>query len=334
LLGSPDSPECLEATALTYLELGRSERAAALLRRLAELRGGDPAVLQRLGEAALLANDPGEAEAAFMKVADSDPTRLEALEGVARAARARGERARSQAYYERLLALMGLYRPAAAPERAPGGQSEGPLTPPGGEQDRGLNESLPGLLARRGDDSVRIAGTPPDRLGAAVARVYLSAGYFAEGVQALLAYQTEEAPPYPDADYLAIAAGLDQEGEGLGRRVGAVSALPVRELTGEALDAELDALHDRSDKLATLAERMRVSDRLDPAHRYRVLAYNLLNQSNFEALMYFRTHDRDRRRRADLLREAFRKARLQAQELSEELSTGEEGMPSPAGREQ
>jgi hypothetical protein len=81
----------------------------------------------------------------------------------------------------------------------------------------------------------------------------------------------------------------------------------------------MDALHDRSDALATVAERMQVSAALDPAHRYRVLAYNLLNQSNFEALMYLQSRDADRQTRSDLLRDAFRKSLKEAQALTSGL---------------
>jgi len=88
---------------------------------------------------------------------------------------------------------------------------------------------------------------------------------------------------------------------------------------GEQADAEMDSLHRRSDRLATLAEKMEVSPRLYPAHRYRVLAYNLLNQANFEGLMYLRTRDSERKRRAELLRTASRKARAQAERLGEAL---------------
>jgi hypothetical protein len=81
----------------------------------------------------------------------------------------------------------------------------------------------------------------------------------------------------------------------------------------------MEALHDTSNALATLAERMTVSHLMDPAHRYRVLAFNLLNQSNFEALMFLLTNDAERQRRAELLRTAFRKSLVQAEALGQAL---------------
>jgi hypothetical protein len=81
------------------------------------------------------------------------------------------------------------------------------------------------------------------------------------------------------------------------------------------MERGLDETHNRSERLASLAERMQVSPREDPAHRYRVLAYNLLNESNFEALLYSRTNDASHDRRASLLREASRKAQREAETM-------------------
>ena len=67
---------------------------------------------------------------------------------------------------------------------------------------------------------------------------------------------------------------------------------------------------------------------LDPAHRYRVLAYNLLNQSNFEALMYLRTRDEDRQKRSELLRDAYVKSREEAESLAAGLLGSVAGAPS------
>jgi len=90
-------------------------------------------------------------------------------------------------------------------------------------------------------------------------------------------------------------------------------------LSDDEADREMDSIHERSEALATLAKRMEVSPLLDPAHRYRLLAYNLLNQSNFESLMYLRTRDAEHQRRSDLLRSAFRKSLGQARLLAAAL---------------
>jgi len=295
LAGQPDNPDYLMAAAETDAALGRAADALLLWKRLSDLRPNDRGLLVQLGDAALMAKRPEQAEAAFKQAASAQPPDPQAIEGLGRAARAQGQRDRAQGYYEQLMSTL----PALA----------------------GAPKWLPSLLATQRDDSVRLATSGPG-LDLALGRIYLRNGHYPEGVQALLAYQTPDRPPYSDADYLAIASDLDNESETVARRVAAIITRPLAELTGDALDEELRTMHDRSDGLSDLAEGMKASEKLDPAHRYRVLAYNLLNQSNFESLMYFQTHDPDRRRRADLLRDAFRKARTQAQDLSRDLARG------------
>ncbi len=291
--GKPDDPEYLKAAADAELALNRPVDALPLLRRLVDLRPGDREALLQLGEAALSAKQPDEAQAAFAQAAEIEPPDPRAVEGMARAERAQGKRERAEADYTRVISML----PALA----------------------GTPSWLPSLLSGPRGEGVVLTSSDSN-LDQVLGRAYLSNGYYPEGVKALLASQQPDSPAYGDQDYLVIAPALDQEGETVARRVEATIAHPVAELKGDALSNELDALHDRSDRLATLAERMRVSDRLDPAHRYRVLSYNLLNQSNFEGLMYFQTHDPDLKRRSDLLRDAFRKARDQAENLAKDLA--------------
>jgi tetratricopeptide (TPR) repeat protein len=293
LAGKPDNPDYLKAAADAELALNRPVDALPLLRRLCDLRPGDREALLQLGEAALSAKQPDEAEAVFSQAAEIEPPDPRAIEGMARAARAQGQRDRAERDYARLIGML----PALA----------------------GAPSWLPSLLASQRGEGIVLTSSDAN-LDRALGRIYLSNGYYPEGVKALLASQQPDSPAYNDQDYLAIASNLDQEGETVARRVGAIIAHPVAELKGDALSDELDALHDRSDRLATLAEKMRVSDRLDPAHRYRVLSYNLLNQSDFEGLMFFQTHDPDLKRRSDLLRDAFRKARTLAQDLAKDLT--------------
>lgn len=296
-LGDPGNPQYLEAAAEAYLAIRSAWAALDCYQRLAELRPDDPDPLARMGDAALQAREPTRAEAAFRRLATLAPDDLRAVEGLARVARARGDAAGAERLYRQLVARLPAFAPHA--------------------------DWLPALLAEPRGDELWLTRVPPEEVGLALGQLCLSAGRVAEGVQALLAYQ-RRAPHavYADRDYLALAAALDEESEWLARRVALLSARPVGELGNDRTETELDALHARSDQLATLAEGMRVSPLLDPAHRYRVLAYNLLNQSNFEGLLYFRTHDPERERRADLLREAFRKARAQAQQLGEGLAAG------------
>jgi hypothetical protein len=291
--GKPDHADYLKAAADAELALGRVVDALPLLRRVCDLRPGDREALLQLGEAALSAKQLDEAEAVFSQAADGEPPDPRAVEGMARAERALGQWDRAERDYARLVAML----PALA----------------------GAPSWLPSLLASQRGEGIILTASDAN-LDRALGRAYLRNGYYPEGVEALLASQLPDSPAYGDQDYLAIASDLDKESETVARRVGAIIAHPIAELKGDALSEELDALHERSDRLATLAEKMRVSDRLDPAQRYRVLSYNLLNQSDFEGLMFFQTHDPDLKRRSDLLRAAFRKARTLAQDLAKDLA--------------
>ena len=217
------------------------------------------------------------------------------MEGLARAARARGQAGLAESHYRQLLTML----PSLT------------ATP----------DWLPALLASRSNDTVGLAELPPEEVNRQLGILYLAAGELTEGLRVLLVYHGEpERMPYQTMDYFPIAAGLDAESERIARAVQTVlAARATGERDVEQADADLTELHDRSNRAATLAERMAVAPSLIPGHRYRVLSHNLLNQSNFEALMYLRTQDTDRERRAELLRTACRKARAQAQHLGEEV---------------
>jgi len=295
----------------------------ARLRRLAGLAPEDADVLLRLGDVSLRAGELERAEAAFLKAEELSPNDPQAIEGVARAARARGDYARSESYYERLLLLLDL-----------GGvhwtglqEATGRIV--SGRSLAGQCQSFPSKLARLSDDSIRLTRTAPETLQLQLARLCLRTGDIPASVAALATYHRgAQRPAYMDAEYLDVFPALDEESERIARSAQKIfAARGVGDLDDEEADAQMDRVHDQSDLLATLAERMAVSARLDPAHRYRVLAYNLLNESNFEVLMFLRTEDPDRQRRAEVLRSAFRQARAQATELGEALlkSEGEEG---------
>jgi len=289
----PTNADYLSAAADAYAAVGGYPGALALTLRLLQLRPDDRTLRLRAGDLALLAGDRVAAQFLFQKAADADPSDLRAVEGLARVARADGDAERAQLLYQQV--IRGLPDLPGAPW-------------------------LAALLAKQPDDAIQLTTVPRDQIGLPLGRLYLRGGYFPEGVQSLLSYHLSgDRPAYADAGYLALAAGLDEEADRVARAVADLAERPPDQLADDRADAELADLHSRSDRLATLAERMQVSPQLDPAHRYRVLAYNLLNQSNFEALLYHRTHDQDRGRRADLLRDACRKARSQAQELEQGL---------------
>ena len=323
LIAEPDRPEYLWEAAEARAAGGDYTGAVARLRRLAELVPEDADVLLRLGEVALGAGEPERAEAAFLRAEALSPEEPRAIEGVARSARARGDFARSESYYARLLPLVGVdYRPMREYVVETRGM---PWEDFGYKRERvrepGRSETLPATLAHLPDDTIRLTGIPPDEVGLHLARIYLRIGDAPAALAALLAYQEEgDRRAYTDVEYTEIFPALDELSEAIARGAQVTFAdRAAGDLDDEDADAQMDRIHDESDRLATLGERMQVSPRLDPAHRYRVLAYNLLNESNFEVLMFLRTEDPDHQRRAEVLRSAFREARRQANLLGDAL---------------
>ncbi|UCC67303.1 MAG: tetratricopeptide repeat protein [Armatimonadota bacterium] len=322
LIGEPDRPEYLWEAAQARAAGGDYKGAVLRLRRLARLRPEDAEVLLRLGNVALTAGEPERAEAAFLKAEELSREDPRAVEGVARSARARGDFERAESYYRRLLSLVGVGAPV---HRSDVDAGRGTRSRRARDLPPGVGDSLPVILSHLPDDTIRLAGIPPEEVELQLARVYLRVGDMQGGLAALLRYHKgEDRRPCRDGEYLDIFPALDEESERIARGAQKIfGARGVGDLDDEEADAQMDRLHNQSDVLATLAERMEVSVRLDPAHRYRRLAYNLLNESNFEALMFLRTQDPDRQRRAEVLRSAFREARARAVQLGEALLESE-----------
>ncbi len=295
LMAEPENRECLLGAAEARLGRGDFGSALVRMRRLARLAPEDREVALGLGDVALMAGDAQQAEAAYLAAAALSPDDPRPIEGLARAARDQKQFERAQEYYRLLVAVLP-------------GLDEAPAW-------------LPGALAGRTDDELRLAELPPGDLKRKLGVLALSEGSLPEGLGLLVSHHSESEPSdYEDAEYLEMLPALDGEAEEITRAAhGVFSGQALAQITDEQADAEMEALHRRSDRLAKLAEQMRVSSLLDPAHRYRLLAYNLLNQSNFEGLMYFRTRDVERKRRAELLRAASGKARAQAERLGEAL---------------
>ncbi len=323
IFGDPSNPAYLVAAAEAQTAQGNYDGALVRLRSAASLAPNDASILLRQGDVALLAGRAEQAEGAFLVAQGLAPQDPRPLEGLARAARARGQFDRSRDLYRQLLPLVGVdYREPSLEERvADSATGTGKVM----VQVPGRNEAVPGLLARASDDTVRLADTPEDELPRELGLLYLAAGEGTQGVSWLLSYhQTADRPAYTEAQYAVAAAGMDAEAEAVAREVQvALSARDLKEISDDEAEDRLDGLHTRSDNLATVGERMKAPEDLDAAHRYRVLAYNLLNQSGFEALFYVRTGDSDRLRRAEFWRKAYREARAQALALT--TSTSQEG---------
>ena len=294
LLGDPGNADYLRAAAEARGALGDYSGAVIRMRSLASVAPSDAEVALQLGYAALRVGEATEAEAAFLSAAERLGEDPRVVEGLALAARAQGETARAEEYYEVLVGLLP-------------GLAEAPAW-------------LPGLLAKA-EETVELTGISPEETRRELGRLYLAEGQVSAGVAALLAYHEGGGrPPYGETEYVGISEAVDGEAEAAARDAqGVFAAQALGDLSDDEADREMDIIHERSEALAALAERMEVSSLLDPAHRYRLLAYNLLNQSNFESLMYLRTRDPERQRRSDLLRSAFRKSLGQARLLAAAL---------------
>ena len=290
MMGDPENPAYLRGAAEARTAMGDYASAVVRMRSLAALSPSNAEIALQLGYTALRAGEVRQAEAAFLSAAEQLRDDPRVVEGLALAARASGAPARAKEYYDVLMRLLPTVSQA----------------PPW----------VSGLLAST-DRPVRLTGRAQEEIDRELGVLYIREGRVEEGIAALLAYHAVPVrPTYDNSTYLSLAPALDARAEDIARQAqGVFSARGLGELSDDAADAQMDALHDASNALATLAERMTVSELLDPAHRYRVLALNLLNQSNFEALMYLRTNDTERQRRAELLRTAFRKSLEQADSL-------------------
>jgi tetratricopeptide (TPR) repeat protein len=291
LAGEAENPDYLRAAAEADLRCGDAEEALSHLQTAARLHPDDAEVRLSVGEAALQVGRLELAEANFRAVDRMRPDDPRAVEGLARTYRAGGDVARARSQYQRLMGLIPALR-------------EEPI-------------SLVSLLAGLRTDRVRFAGLSDDEATRALALLYLEEGETERGIGLLYRYhQAAARPAYNDADYETVARRMDEQATLLARLAEELLRLARPSDADDAgMERGLDETHNRSERLASLAERMQVSPREDPAHRYRVLAYNLLNESNFEALLYSRTNDASHERRASLLREASRKAEREAETL-------------------
>jgi tetratricopeptide (TPR) repeat protein len=291
IAGDDTKAEYFLAGAEARMRLGQSEAALTRVKRAVELAPNDYDLRARAAQVALNGERPEQALPWFLEAAEARPEDPILLEGVAAAARERGDRALATEYYRRAIARY----PQLANEPS----------------------ALPAIMAALPDNGLPLSGVIPENLMLQAARIYFRSGEHTQGARALMAWlQGGARPPVADDEYLLWAQGLDEEMERVAREVEealqAVQGNPTDDPEAEAL---VDELHNRSERLADLGELISVSDFMNAAHRFRVLAYHTLNESNFEALTYLRTNDQAHRRRSALLRDAARKAVGEARDL-------------------
>jgi tetratricopeptide (TPR) repeat protein len=289
----PDNATYLQASADALA--AKQDYGAAFLRarRVCTLRPDDRIAKFALADLALRAGHPEQAEVVYRGLAASTPEDPRALEGLAWAARARGDSGRAQEYFQRLVAAL----PDLADEPA----------------------YLSALLASQRDEGLRLAGLRRDEQRLQLVRIYFQSGDVTRGTQVLSScHQEAKRPAYAEADYVLLAQGLEAEAEAVARAAEkALSAVRLNRAGADKAAATLEGLHDRSNRLADLGEAMLAPPSLEAAHRFRALAYNALNESTFEAQRYVQTGVEDHWRRSALLRDAVRTALKSAHDLAQ-----------------
>jgi tetratricopeptide (TPR) repeat protein len=293
LAGDPRNPAIYSALGEEYGAAGDRERALQHFKRALELAPESAAA--RLGLARLYQQigDSDAAQRELRRILDSDPADIEARCVLATVMLERGYFADAAAQYERLLEtkaddtdalsnLAGIYERLSLWEKAR--QTYDRLLEAAPEN-RDALQRLIQVCVRTG------------QLPEAVA--YLRKAF--DGLSGRAQY----AP----AQYAALIRVLDLEAEAvLKEAAGWFRDYRGGAITRERTEGALSRLHARSDNLARVADKLEAPGRLSLALPHRVLAYYLLNQSDYEFLRYLETGEGWRYDRARLLRDACRTA--------------------------
>lgn len=121
-----------------------------------------------------------------------------------------------------------------------------------------------------------------------------------------LAYENSaDKAAYDDADYPKIAAALDAEAAAIEQSgLEQARSYQAGNIDRAALLAEAQVLHTRSSRLAAVAEHIAAPEQSADDHAKRVLAYRLLNQSDYELIRYAQEGEEDAFTRAVMLRQS------------------------------
>ena len=292
--------DCYLEQARCYLKVGDQKSAHLQLRRALTLEPGNPGAGALLAEMELGAGKPERALLRYEEVLAAQPEHREALAGKGRLLASLGRYEEAVPCYQRLLAQE--------------------------PQDRSALAGLAECWQRLGKDEQaaesyrQLLGLDPSLQQAryALIAIYVRAGKLGQAVeQYRQAFELSSQPvAYSPADYTALGSLLDQEAEQV--RAGALAAwrsYQAGEQPKEQLASELAAYYLRSDNLARAAEHVLAPDNLQGGHRYRVFAYNLLHESNFELQSFLESSDARRYDRAIMLRDACSSALSKAQSL-------------------
>jgi tetratricopeptide (TPR) repeat protein len=269
VLEAPRDAAGLVAAGDEFLERGEPEIAAMLFDRGSALAPGDGSYCVKAARAYRALGDRERARRRLQAAIAADPEAAEARLELGRLHLAQGDYDAAKAELARALEL-GV----------------------GFEAHTALGAALAGLgdlEGARQQYEQAVEANPED--SAAAARL-------AEMVKMRAAQaRAAEAPPsastpYGPPDYVQTARLWDREMQSIvneARRSWDRMSRGV--VTAQAMNELLRTLHGRSDALARAAEALAPPPALERGHRHRVLAYSLLNQSDFALLRYLERGD-------------------------------------------
>lgn len=266
---APAEPTYYLASARAYTALGDAQRARGRLRTAVALAPDMAQARLELGRAHLAAGDADAAAAELRRALDLGAG-FDAHMALAAALENAGDLNGARQQYEQAANL----RPGDTAATARASRVAAPLSAQtGAARPSQAQETEP----------------EPDAARREVMLYYVGSGQPTEAVRQLRLLAEERGKPigYGPKDYVTVARALDREFESIvvEARSG-WDGLQRRSITPQQMTDAVRRLHERSDTLARAAEGIAAPPELERGHRHRVLAYNLLNQSDFCLLRY------------------------------------------------
>jgi tetratricopeptide (TPR) repeat protein len=300
LAGDPRNAAVHTALAQAYLAAGDTASALQYFKRAVELAPESAEARLALARVEQQMGNRAAAERELRRILESDPNDLETRRALAALYLEAGDFAEAAANYERLLeskpddtdalsALASVYERLEQWEKA-----------------RRTYERVLEAAPENREALQRLI-----QLCVTTGRLSEAVGHLRKAFDSL----TGRAQ-YPPAQYAALMRVLDLEAEAVfSDAPGWFHDYEKGAITKELAESQLRRLHERSENLARAAEKLEAPEGLTAALPHRVLAYYLLNQSDYEFLRYLQTGEGWRYDRARLLRDACRTALSRARAL-------------------
>jgi len=304
----PRLVDCYVEQGRCYIQVGEARPASLQLHHALALDPHNVPAQVLLADLDLAAGKPERALERYRQAA-AGPDYLPALVGEARALAALGKDDEALPRYERLAA------------------------------DNGTDPVLLGALAqiyqRLGRDGEAVARyqellrLEPGNQSAReqLIALYVRQNRLAEAVgEYRLAFQAARTPvTYRAQDYARLAATFDREADQVRTQVLQLwHSYHTGNLARPQVVADMDRYYQRSESLARALQFVLPPETAKAGHNYRVFAYSLLNQSDFELQAFLQTRDSHRYDRGIMLRDAAGTALAHAQALE-----GRAGSPAP-----